>query len=224
MKCDDMPQYLVSLLYDELEPEEAEKIQTHIQACDVCRKAYQELLSTSKLLGKWEDADPRMNLVFVSESVSRWRTWKEKLAGLSWGRRLAIGIPAFAVLCLVILAALNFRLNYRQGEWTLAMGFTPLRQTSDPEQIINAALEENQKETLMMISQLIEQSEYRQRRESALTLAQFAQDLERQRQEDLRIVGQNMVGLQRTTEGRFHQTSSVLNDLIRLTSYNLEKK
>jgi hypothetical protein len=165
-----------------------------------------------------------MNLVFISESASRWRTWKKKLAGLSWGRRFALGVPAFSVVCLILLAALNFRLNYRQGEWSIAMGFTPPKQTSDPEQMITTALEENQKETFMLISQLIEQSEYRQRRESALTLAQFAQDLERQRQEDLRVVGQNMVGLQRTTEGRFHQTSNVLNDLIRLTSYNLEKK
>ena len=63
-----------------------------------------------------------------------------------------------------------------------------------------------------------------QQRESALTLAKFAQSMERQRQQDIRLMGQSLEGLHQTTDGRFHQYNGVLNDLIRLTSYKLEKK
>ena len=224
MKCEDMPQHLVSLLYGELQPDEEEKIKTHIESCASCRKAYQELESTTGILEKWEDEKPKLSLVFVNEPVSRWKTWLEKLNSLSWARRFALGVPAFAALVLVFLAVLNFRISHREGEWSIAFGLIPPRPPSNQEQVFAAALDQQQQETLMLISKLIEESEYRQRRETALTLAQFAQDLERQRQQDLRVVGQSLVGIQRTTEGRFQQTSSVLSDLIRLTSYKLEKK
>ena len=224
MKCEDMPQYLVSLLYGELQPDEEEKVKKHIESCTACRNVYQELESTTGILERWEDEKPKLGLVFVNEPVSRWKAWREKLNSLSWTRRLALGVPAFAVLVLVFLAVLNFRMNVRDGEWHVAVGLIPTRPPSNQEQIVAAALDQQQKETLMLISKLIEDSEYRQRRETALTLAQFAQDLERQRQQDLKVVGQSLVGIQRSTEGRFQQTSSVLSDLIRLTSYKLERK
>ena len=224
MKCKDMPQHLVSLLYGEIEPEEAKKIKTHIKSCVSCGKAFQELKTTSKLLQKWEDETPSMKLVFVGESASRWKTWKEKVTGLSWGRRLALGVPALAVFILIGLAALNSHISYREGEWDVAFSLIPIARQPKQEQILLDAIDQKQQETLLLVSRLIEDSEYRQRRETALTLAQFAQDIEKQRQQDLRMVGLSLEGFQRTTEGRFHQTSDMLNDLIRLTSYNLEKK
>ena len=219
-----MPQYLVSLLYGELQPDEEEKVKKHIESCTSCRNVYQELESTTGILERWEDEKPKLSLVFVNEPVSRWKAWIEKLNSLSWAHRFALGVPAFAALVLVFLSVLNFRMNVRDGEWHVAVGLIPTQPPSNQEQIVAAALDQQQKETLMLISKLIEDSEYRQRRETALTLAQFAQDLERQRQQDLKVVGQSLVGIQRSTEGRFQQTSSVLSDLIRLTSYKLERK
>lgn len=224
MKCNDMPKNLVSLLYGELDPDEGKRIRAHIKTCPSCRRVYKELQSTSKLLQKWEDVTPDMNFVFVHESLSRWKDWKEKLTQLSWGRRLAFGIPVFAAGLLVFLAVLNFRVSYHEGEWNVTFSLIPKSQQPNQEQLFVEAIEQEQNETLLLISKIIEESENRQRRENALTLARFAQDQERQRQQELTMVGQSLEGFHRTTEAKFLQTSDVINDLIRLTSYKLERK
>ena len=112
MKCDDMPQKLISLLYDELDEKEAAKIHAHLKTCTACRQVYEELGSTSKLLQKWEDVTPGMNFIFTQEPTSRWEVLKEKIHRLSWKRRLALGIPALAAVSLLFLAILNFRVSY----------------------------------------------------------------------------------------------------------------
>ena len=117
MKCKDMPQQLVSLLYGELEADEAKKIQNHIEKCPSCRKAYQELQTTTHLLEKWEDAVPHGHFVFVNDSASLWARWKERFLQLSGWRRMAVGIPAFAAICLVFLSLLNFRASKDEDGW-----------------------------------------------------------------------------------------------------------
>lgn len=77
---------------------------------------------------------------------------------------------------------------------------------------------------MVLMAKMIDESESKQRRESTLTLAGFAQSLERQRKQDLRVMGQGLEGLYRTTEGGFSRTNEVLGDLIRQASLKVEKK
>ncbi len=223
MKCNQMPEKLVTFLYGEMDGQEAKAIQDHLDGCEACRESYEELKSTSQLLGQWEEPAPDLNLIFMKEPKSRWAAWKEQLSSLSWGRRLALGVPAIAAACLVVLAVLNTQIKNQQGDWHIQFSLVPQQPASD-QTLFTDALEQNQKETLLLISKLIEESEYRQRTESALLLTRYAQEQERQRQQDFMRVNQNFQGLQQTTDGRFNQTSNVLDDLIRLTSYRLEKK
>ena len=224
MKCESMEQDLVSLLYGELEPEEAKRIHKHLKDCPSCNQAYEALQSTSKILQKWEDVTPRMNLVFVDESASRWKLFIEKIQQLSWGRRLALGVPAVAAVIFLFLGVLNFRAGHEDGKWNVAFSLVPQKEQTFQEERFVEALKNMQSENMMLVSKMIEESEIRQRRESTLTLAEYARELERQRQEDLRMVGQGLEGLQRTTNGRFQQHSNVLDNIIRLTSYKLQKK
>ena len=96
MKCKEMPQHLVSLLYGEISTQDKKKIKTHMTSCDACREAYEEIADTSRILTKWEDLDPRMHVTFVREQASTWQSVKKTFNRWSLGRRLIIGIPAFA--------------------------------------------------------------------------------------------------------------------------------
>ena len=226
MKCNDMQQQLVSLVYGELDPEEEKSVQAHLESCSSCLEIYQEMKGTSDLLEKWEVETPKMNFLFVSESTSPWKAWKEKLIRLSWGRRLAWGIPAFATVCFLILALLNFQADYQEGQWHVSFSLFPKNQNPQVNQqaVLTEALQQNQKETLLLIAKMIEDSEYRQRSEYTLTLSKFAQEMERQRLQDLNTLGQSFAGFQQSTEGRFHQYNNVINDLIQMASYKVEKK
>jgi len=225
MKCDNMPQYLVSLLYKDLDPEEKKEVRNHLKKCPSCRKAYEELQQTSSILEKWEDIEPKMNLVFVREASSRWNTLKESIHRLSWGRRFAFGIPGVFVIMLIFLSLLHFRAAYHQGEWNFSFGITSQKesQTYEDNQQLIQTFSEAQKETLGLMTKLIQESEARQRRGNSIYLSKFARYVEQQRQQDLRIVNHGLEGLHRTTYDRFEQTSDVLNDLIRLTDYQIRK-
>ncbi|MFC1569735.1 hypothetical protein ACFL4L_05835, partial [bacterium] len=65
---------------------------------------------------------------------------------------------------------------------------------------------------------LIQESEGRQQRNMTLALNEYAQQQELTRRQDLQLVGQGLEGLQRQTEGRYYQTSTLINDLIRMSN------
>lgn len=223
MKCNEMPEKLVTFLYGEMDETEAKAIENHLDSCVACRESYEELKSTSQLLNRWEAPEPDLNMIFVKDPKSFWAVWKDRFAQMSWGRRFTMGIPAIAAACLVVMALLNTQVNKRQDGWNIQFSLVP-RQSNIDQTLFTDALEQNRQETLLLISKMIEESEYRQRTESALLLTKYAQDQERRRLDDLKRVDQNFQGLLRTTDGRFNQTNNVIDDLIRLTNYRLEKK
>lgn len=224
MKCKNMPERLVSLVYEELDADQSTEVRAHLDACEACRGIYEELSSTTHLLAEWKDVAPETNFVFVTETASRWAERWRRIRGLGWGRRLALGIPALAAAALLVLAILNVRVDVQEGRWSAAFSILPRQEVSIPREQLIDALDQVQSETLLLVSRMLEESEDRQRRENAVAMAQLARDVDLKRQRDLRLVGQGIEGLQQSTDGRFAQTSDVLNDLIQLTSYKLERK
>ena len=224
MKCEQMEEQLVSLLYGEIDEEEAKRIKAHLKSCASCRKVYKELQGTTEILDRWEVESPKLNFVFVRHTASWWSGIKERIAQMGWGRRLAVGVPALALLFIVSLALFNFRASYEQGSWNFSFSLAPQKQAAFNEAQLAELLRQSQDEMLILMAKMIDESESRQRRESTLTLAQFAQTLERQRKEDLRMMGQGLEGLYRTTEGGFIRTNEVLSDLIRQASLKVDRK
>ena len=224
MKCKDMPEQLVSLLYGELEADEKKRVKDHIKKCASCRQAYQELQSTTNILEKWEDVTPKGHFVFVNEPTSVVSRWKERFSELTGWSKAAVGVPAFAVICLVFLSLLNFRATRDETGWHVAFSLAPQKlQTIDNVQLIEN-MRQLQDETLMLTSQMIRDSEIHQKRETAFQLTNYAQNYETQRREELRLVGRGMEDLYKFTEGRFNQTSNALNEFIQLSGYNIERK
>ncbi|MBW1887582.1 MAG: zf-HC2 domain-containing protein [Deltaproteobacteria bacterium] len=224
MKCKEMPQYLISLLYNEVTETEAADIRHHIEICSRCRKTFQELEGTSQILAQWEDESPDANFTFVSEPTVGLKSWWERLKHLSFTRRLFIAVPALVCTVLVLLAAINFRASYQNGQWDVSVSLIPQTQNADQEARLTQSLDQNQREILTLVSKMISESEQQQQHNTSMVMARFAQEMQERRQSDLRLVGQRLEGLQQTTEGRFVQTNGVLDNLIRFASYQLEKK
>lgn len=227
MKCKDMHQNLVSLLYGELDPKESEQIQKHLKRCKPCRQGYEELQNTMDVLNQWDDIQPKTRHVFVHDTSSWWARQRAKIKQIGWGRgrRLVFGIPAVAVIALFFLAVLNLRINYDEGNWSVAVSLIPEKEPEiNQEALFIDALEQTQKETLLLVSQMIKESEYRQSNENALLWTNVVHNFENRREQDLKMINNSLEGLQLSTEGKFYQTSYVLDNLIRLTSYNLENK
>ncbi len=225
MKCNDIHQSLVSLLYGELNTEESKQIQKHLKRCKPCSQAYEELQSTMDVLNQWEDIQPKTRHIFVHDTFSWWARQKAKIKQMGWGRRLVFGIPAVAAIALLFLAVLNLRIDYDEGNWSVAVSLIPEKRPEiNQEALFINALEQKQKETLLLVSQMIKESEYKQNNENTLLWANVVHNFENRREQDLKMINNSLEGLQLSTEGKFYQTSYVLDNLIRLTSYNLENK
>ena len=220
MKCDMAPETLISLLYDELDLIEEKKVRKHIECCASCRKIYQELEQTTTLLDQWEDETPALKTVFLHEPATVWQSWKEKIRQFT-EKPLAWSIPVTASVAVILLFLFQFQLKYENGDWLVAFGKSgsvesQLEAKMDAK--IESTLAELQTRNMEQLVTLIQESEARQRRDFTLALNEFSQQQEYRRRQDLQLVGQGLQGLHRQTEGRYQQTSTLINDLIRMTS------
>ncbi|HHS12773.1 MAG TPA: zf-HC2 domain-containing protein [bacterium] len=219
MKCNEMPEILVTYLYDESTQEEAKKVRAHLKTCSRCRKSFEELKQTSGLLSRWEDQSPGISLVFVNEPFARWKSWKEHWNSIGWTRRLSLALPVLAVCVLLVLSALNFQARLDNGRFEIGLSLWPHPQGVSSEDL-QSLLVDFRRETLQLTSQLLDEREFRQNQAVTSQLVRFAQDIERQRVHDLMLVGQGLEGLQFSTEKRLDQTSEVLRRMIQLANFN----
>lgn len=216
MKCDIAPETLVSLLYNETDPREESILREHLKNCASCQAVFKELTQTTEILEKWEDEVPALKTVFIQEPVSRWQSFRERI----WnhvGARLAWGLPVLASAAVILLFLFNFHASYQDGNWHIAFGKSTMTE-SQIDARINATLAKWQNQQNDQLVKLIQESEVRQQQNMTLTLNEYAKQQEQKRNYDLQWVGQNLQGLQRQTEGRYYQTSTLINDLIRQSS------
>jgi len=219
MKCEFSREKLIGFFYDELAAHEKAKVEKHLKTCASCQEEVQHLTQTTRVLQASPDEEPQLNLRFV-EPARRIRGL-DKLVS----RPVGIGLVAGVVVAVLLLAVLNFEATYAEGD--LSIKFSLFPQPSQPVTTIDDSVRyvtrpqfEAWKEAqVTMVEDLLAEVESRQRRESRLLLTELLQDIERQRQQDLRVVGRGLEAVQFTNEDRFRRTSAVLNQLLMQASY-----
>ena len=216
MKCDIAPEMLVSLLYDELDIKEEKQVRKHLESCTACQETFNELRETTKFLEKWEDEAPAQKTVFIRETESAGKLWKPFMRP-HWSRRLAWGIPLLASAAMILLLIFNFHAGYQNGQWTFSFGKNISESQIDSK--VETLLTQWQQQQNEKLLAMIQESETRQRRDFTLALNEYAENQELKRQQDLQLVDRSLAGLQRQSEGRYYQTSTIINDLIRLSNY-----
>ncbi len=226
MKCKENPEKLISLIYDEIKEDEKKRLLEHIVSCNSCKKQYEELMCTKEILDTWEDKDPEMNLVFAQKPEPWWKRISDTIKTVSLPERFALTISAAVVCLFLLLSILNFRAQKIDGDWNISLSLFP--QKHMPRSTINSAVQQainnSQQETIQLVSELLEESQYQQKIEFTQTLNNYAEQLQSQRSNDLRLFYQDLAGLHRETENNFSQTRNVLNDLVEYTSLQIEKK
>lgn len=216
MKCELKPETLISFIYDELDLKEETRVRRHLAKCADCRRSAQELRQTTALLAQWEDETPASKTVFIHEPATRLQSLKEMVRRYT-KKPLAWSIPVLAGAAIMLLFVFHFRFSYEDGNWQVAFGKTGPTD-AQIEAKMESTLAEWQARNMDQLITLIQESEARQRRDFSLAMNEFAQQQELRRQQDLRLVGQGLEGLKQQTEGRYYQTSTLINDLIRMTS------
>ena len=223
MKCHDMPEHLAGLLYGELDDQTARAVEDHLSHCAACRAEWEALKATTQVLDQWEDLAPDRKHLFIEEKVSWAEGIKAFFTSHAWPRKLVLGIPLAGAAVLLFLSIINFEAEYQKGQWHIAFGLRAHTGAAS-EATMTAAIQQARQETLLMVADMLQQSETEQRREYSALLTRFARDVEQTRQRDLLVMGQGLEGLHLATQNRLNQTSRVIDDLVELAGYSLDKK
>ena len=96
MSCEESwKEVLVSRLYDEITPDEEERLSHHLASCKACSEELEELSSARRLLGEAEPTIPAPPRVLVLDPRSRRPFWSAFAAGFAAaGLLLGAGITA----------------------------------------------------------------------------------------------------------------------------------
>ena len=198
---------LIEYLYDEVDDEQRQAVETYLDAHPEKRKELEELRQTRGILAQWEDEEPASQVVFVTDKSRRFSrtTWR-------------IGVvSALAVAAVLVLMFADFEVGVRDGRFHFAAGRSPtsaepLVQESDRPLTVGefAAI---QGEYFDLTRRLIEASELRQRQ----ALMQVAEDVEAKRRQDLYYVGRGIQNVGRSAEYGFEQTGAILTRLVSLS-------
>lgn len=221
MKCEFSREKLVGFFYDELAADERAGVEEHLSGCSSCRKEVKQLTQTTNLLQAWPDESPQLNLRFVAEPARH----KSRLRNVV-SRRVGIGLAAGAAAALLLLALMNFEASYAHGNLSVKLSLFP--QQSQPVMaahpdsakfVTQPQFDAWQAEHVQFVRGLLADLETRQRRDNRLLLTDLVENIERQRQQDLRVVGKGLEAVQLSSENRLRRTNAVLSQLIMQTSY-----
>jgi len=218
MNCEQAQSLLMDYLYDEISDEDRLLFQAHLSQCESCQQELESLRQTSTLLQQWEDVTPDFNVVMVTEKVS----WLGRLVQgignyLPKPRKIAAGVAIAVAGLFLLLAIANTEISYRQGEFKMSLGLfsKPADRGTTVSTVDPQWVEQLQKQNYYLMNSLIQQSEQRQRKELASAVLQLRQELERQRIEDLNLVGFGLDDIKQTTYRQIRRTDESLNQLMK---------
>jgi len=208
---------LINYLYGECPLEEKKAIEAHLETHPETRGKLADLSKVSHTLQAWPDEDPNLDLVFVQERESFWKTlvptWLIERPWKATG--LTIGLAA----ALLLVTYLNVDMSYTDGVFTLQVGHPSTTQENALEApITRREFVEVQQQSLERFETMLRASEIRQREERNASLTQFARTMELQRQQDLQLVGRSLRGVDQSSVYRYQQTDEMLRQLFNFTT------
>jgi hypothetical protein len=211
MKCKENPENLISLLYNEIDKQEKKRILAHMESCPSCKKTYKELMDTIKLLAAWEDKEPEMDLVFTQKPEPWWKKITDQVQALTLPKKISLLVPAGVLFLLLLLSIFNFQAQKIDGDWTISFSLFPHQNISSHNlnTAVQKAISNSQEETIQVISELLQQSQYAQKVEFTQTLNDVTEQLQSQRLNDLRMFYQDLADFHQVTENNFSQEEAI---------------
>ncbi len=222
MKCEVTRDQLVGFFYAELPAEDHARIEAHVQRCKACAQRLAEIRSTTEILAAWPDEEPDLDLHFGTSAAVP--SWKRVFALRPW-QRFAVGFAAALAAALVLLSLLNLEANYSDGSLRLKLSLFPRESTaptltSDPltAPVTRKDFLDWEQKSYQMFQGMIREAELRQQRQQNLMLTRLAREMERRREQDLRLVGQGLEAFRLSSQDELRKTNRALQQLMYVAS------
>jgi hypothetical protein len=219
MKCDFSRAKLLGYFYEDVAAGEKTEIAAHLAGCACCRDELEQLRQTVRALRQWPDEEPNLRLQFVGQKTALGE-WLARLRQKSWPK-FAMAFAGGLACALVILALMNFEVNYSEGRFSAKFNLFQTSRSSaaaeiDPlEQPVTQREFNDWKQASYELTQrMIADAASQQRYEQRALLSQFARDLDARRREDLQRIGEGLEVFQLVNENKFRRTNEALQQLL----------
>jgi len=211
MKCSDYRMLMMDALYDEISGDNIKTLDTHLESCPDCREKYRALQVTTHTLEKWEDVEPHVNLTFVSQAASRFSDFFKNLK--SWKLPIRLGVAVASLL--LLLSLFNTKIQYSDGQFAFETNlFNRGQRNQSTELVTQTDLDNMRQENYQMVAAILDEYAKRNKIETAVLFDKFYNELDKQRQNDLRLVSNAVEQVQYGTAQRLERTDHTLGTLI----------
>ncbi len=208
------------MIYDEISPDNKQKIEEHLQHCGECRKKYQELVTVPDFLNQWKDEPVPVQLTFTQEESS-WAAILQKLIP-DFGRVKKIGL-GFAVI-LFIMALFNTKIEVTDDGFTFQTALLTSRETATPQQELTPEmLEKIQYENYKLTTQLLESYQARDEKQTVVMLRNLLTEMRKERSREYEELLGTVNHAYKANDIRIQQTSHTVDEIINLLNTGRSK-
>lgn len=205
-------------LYDEISEEEKTKLETYLEENPNIREELHHLQETRSLLQKMPEADPAQQLLMMeprNRTFSQW--WQEALNLLpqSFLGKTAFAAAAGLILFFFMGSVAQLHIDTSGDGVALSMGYSPTIHQGISNQQAEALVNQIREENAAMLADYAETIN-KQNEEQLQKVANYFQE---QRMNDLQLVDQTLDELQQNTNYRLHQTNQYLGEVLQTVSY-----
>lgn len=171
MRCDDIQERFIDLLYGEGDQPADAELQEHVKECARCRNQLEELKKTQKILRGWQDEAPLKSVIVPRQHAHRF-------GPVAWRRVASIAVAAMALLGLMALA--NTKISWTSDGFSFSAGFFP-RQERERDYYTKDELRE-------LVKQALDDSESRMGEANYTMMQNMLDTVEQDRWMDLKLV------------------------------------
>jgi hypothetical protein len=218
MKCEEIRSLMMDYLYNELSEEDRDAFISHLAICHDCRKVAESLKTVSNILQQWEDVDTEINIMPFRDNRSWILRLKDSLSSfLPSPGKMSLGLAYGLAAIFLVLSVASTEISFKDGNFKMSMGFLsrPEQQENQNDLYVQGLIERLFNENIRLTSSLIQENEARQRKVLAYFLTALQKDFERQRYQDLNLVGYGLESIQKSTNKQIQQIDYALTELMR---------
>ncbi len=171
MRCDEIQEHLVDLLYNDGGTPVNAEIQDHLKTCPACRQELEELKQTRQYLHAWEDESPLRSI-----TIARHEKLLNRKHGWKYVRYAAVA--AMAVICILALANIEIAVNKN--------GFSFSTHLFAPKQVERDYYTKT--EVRDIVKRALDDSEYRTNEITYMRMQKLLDTVEQDQWMDLRLI------------------------------------
>jgi hypothetical protein len=204
MQCKEYHILILENIYQEIDQEDKNKLESHLRECVACREEYEELKKTLGLMKRWKDETPEDQVKLLKRA--KIIPFKPNF------KRIARQFALAAAAILLFFSILNFNLSVTSERFDITFSLFGISNEED-----NGYKFAREDPQLQVILRLIDAENKRQNAEIAVMLTDFYQAVEMKRQVDLKVISQGIESIRNTTDRRLNSTDEILHGLIQFT-------